>query len=154
MMHVHLIAIGKLAQGPEQSLIDQYSARMPWSFTVTEIDIRKPARDTALRKKQEAERLLAAVPKSAIILALDERGKQLTSRAFARHIDTWMVEGYRNVALLVGGADGLDADVRNIARLVMGLGTLTWPHMLVRVMLAEQTYRAWSILSGHPYHRD
>ena len=153
-MHVHMIAIGKLTRGPEQSLIDQYKTRLPWTLNVTEIDLRKPARDVPSRKKQEAERLLAAVPHAAIIVALDERGKQLTSRAFARQIESWINEGQRDLAVLIGGPDGLDETIRQKARLVMGLGALTWPHMLVRVMLSEQIYRAWSILNGHPYHRD
>ncbi|MFP6581164.1 MAG: 23S rRNA (pseudouridine(1915)-N(3))-methyltransferase RlmH [Candidatus Hydrogenedentota bacterium] len=116
--------------------------------------MKKPAKTADLRKKQEAEKLLAAIPTSAAIVALDERGKALSSRDFAKKIDNWGVEGLSTVVFIIGGADGLDESVRKKAHLILGFGTLTWPHKLVRVMLTEQIYRAWSISTGHPYHRD
>lgn len=153
-MHIHLIAIGRMQRGPTETLMQDYIRRLPWSFSVREIELKKPSQDTDSRKAQEAERLLAEIPKSAVTIALDERGKQLTSRDLARQIGRWQDDGIRDLALIIGGADGLDDSVRKAARMVLGLGALTWPHMLVRAMLAEQMYRSWAILQGHPYHRD
>lgn len=153
-MRVHLIAIGKMQRGPEYDLIDAYKARLPWPFEVREIELKRPHKDTETRKQQEAERLMDAIPPGAAIVALDERGKALSSRVFASRIDTWQAEGQKDLALVIGGADGLADSIRSKAHLVLGLGALTWPHMLVRVLVAEQMYRAWSILAGHPYHRD
>ena len=143
-----------MQRGPEQALVDEYLKRLPWKSNIVEIDIKKPAKTTAERKAKEAERLLAAVPNGAALVVLDENGKHLKSRVFAKKIDDWQANGYRNLALVIGGADGLDASILQKADLKLALGTLTWPHMMVRVMLAEQIYRAWSINTGHPYHRD
>ncbi len=107
----------------------------------------------AERKPREAEKLLAAVPPGAKIVALDERGKSLTSAEFAAALGTWRDQGAPAVAFLIGGADGHDDGIRRKADLVLNLGTLTWPHMLVRGLIAEQIYRAQCILDGHPYHR-
>ena len=101
----------------------------------------------------EAEELLAAVPPGAALVALDERGRDLTSEALADQLGRWRDEGARAAAFLIGGPDGLGAAARERASLVLSLGRMTWPHMLVRAMLAEQLYRATTILAGHPYHR-
>jgi 23S rRNA (pseudouridine1915-N3)-methyltransferase len=106
------------------------------------------------RKVQEAKLLLAAIPDKAKIIALDERGTSLTSVQLAKKIETWRDEGFADMAFLIGGADGHDPSIRDKADLILNLGTLTWPHMLVRVLIAEQLWRAHSILSGHPYHRE
>jgi 23S rRNA (pseudouridine1915-N3)-methyltransferase len=98
--------------------------------------------------------LLAAIPDKAKIIALDERGTSLTSVQLAKKIETWRDEGFADMAFLIGGADGHDPSIRDKADLILNLGTLTWPHMLVRVLIAEQLWRAHSILSGHPYHRE
>lgn len=153
-MRIKILAIGTLGRGPEQDLVTEYMRRLPWQCEVTEFDIKKPAKTADLRKKQEAEKLLAAIPTSAAIVALDERGKALSSRDFAKKIDNWGVEGRSTVVFIIGGADGLDESVRKKTHLTLGFGTLTWPHKLVRVMLTEQIYRAWSISTRHPYHRD
>lgn len=117
-----------------------------------EIEIKK---DLAVdvRRAREGEALLAAVPHGARIVALDERGRSETSEAFASRLGRWRDDGVRTIGFIIGGADGLDESVRRKADLVMSFGALTWPHMLVRAMLAEQIYRAQSILAGHPYHR-
>ena len=143
-----------MQRGPEQMLVDEYLKRLPWKTTITEIDIKKTAGNSAERKMREAERLLAAVPQGAAIITLDEGGKALRSREFAAKIDGWQMAGYKSLAFIIGGADGLDAPLLAKADLKLAFGTLTWPHMMVRVMLAEQIYRAWSINNGHPYHRD
>lgn len=153
-MQISIIAIGRMQRGPEQTMVDEYLKRLPWKKNIIEIDIKKPAKTVAERKAKEAERLLAAVPSGAAMIVLDENGKDLTSRAFAKKIDHWQMEGFRSLAFIIGGADGLDTSILQKARLKMALGTLTWPHMMVRVMIAEQIYRAWSINAGHPYHRD
>lgn len=143
-----------MQRGPEQSLMSDYLKRLPWKHSVTEIDIKKQAANPEERKLREAERLLATVPDGAALVALDETGKSLTSRAFAGRIDDWQSTGYSHIAFVIGGADGLHSTILQKADLKLAFGTLTWPHMLVRVLLAEQIYRAWSINAGHPYHRD
>ena len=153
-MRLYLIAIGKMQRGPEYDLVAAYRGRLPWPFEIRELEVKRPHRDITTRKEQEADRLLEAIPDGAAVIALDETGKSLTSRAFASRIDTWQAEGQKDLALVIGGADGLSDRITRKADLVLGLGALTWPHMLVRVLVAEQVYRAWSILAGHPYHRD
>lgn len=153
-MHISIIAVGRMQRGPEQSLMSDYLKRLPWKHSVTEIDIKKQAANPEERKLREAERLLATVPDGAALVALDETGKSLTSRAFAGRIDDWQSTGYSHIAFVIGGADGLHSTILQKADLKLAFGTLTWPHMLVRVLLAEQIYRAWSINAGHPYHRD
>ncbi|WP_262690664.1 23S rRNA (pseudouridine(1915)-N(3))-methyltransferase RlmH [Kordiimonas aestuarii] len=153
-MQLSIIAIGRMQRGPEQQLVDEYLKRLPWKSSVVEIEIKKQAANAEERKAREAERLLAAVPDGAALIVLDERGKALNSRAFAGKIDAWQATGYSNLAIIIGGADGLHENVYARADLKLAFGTLTWPHMLVRVLLAEQIYRAWSINAGHPYHRD
>ncbi|WP_370650565.1 23S rRNA (pseudouridine(1915)-N(3))-methyltransferase RlmH [Kordiimonas sp. SCSIO 12603] len=149
-----IIAIGRMQRGPEQALVDEYQKRLPWKTNIIEIDMKKPAGTAAERKKREAERLLAAVPDGAALVVLDENGKNFKSREFAGKIDNWQMAGYSHIAFVIGGADGLDSSVLSRADLKIALGSLTWPHMMVRVMLSEQIYRAWSIITGHPYHRD
>ena len=153
-MQISIIAVGRMQRGPELDLMQQYLGRLPWKHSVTEIDIRKQAANAAERKAREAEKLAAAIPAGATVIALDERGKALTSRALAAKIDDWQATGANQLAFLIGGADGLDASLAARADLKLAFGILTWPHMLVRAMLAEQIYRAWSINAGHPYHRD
>jgi len=143
-----------MQRGPEQELLDLYLKRLPWKATVTEIDIKKQAANASERKAREAERLSAAIPQGAAVLVLDENGKALKSRDFAKKIDDWQTAGFNSLACIIGGADGLDDSLLDRADLKLAFGTLTLPHMLVRVMLAEQLYRAWSIGAGHPYHRD
>ncbi len=152
-MKSHILAIGKWKKGPERALFDTYCDRMRPAPILKELDIRKKL--TGLELKQaEAEILLEAVPKGAIIVAMDERGKTMGSRDFAGKIQNWMDQGRSDIAFIIGGADGLDESVRARADLLLSFGAMTWPHMLVRPMLAEQLFRSQAILSGHPYHRD
>ncbi len=152
-MRAHILAIGKWKKGPEKALFDTYCARMRPSPVLKELDIRKKLSGAEL-KQAEAELLLENVPKGAVIVALDERGKTLSSRAFAGKIENWQDQGRGDIAFIIGGADGLDETVRSRCDLLISFGAMTWPHMLVRPMLAEQLFRASAILSGHPYHRD
>lgn len=118
-----------------------------------ELDVRKKLSGPEL-KQAEADLLLNAVPNGAVVVALDERGKTMGSRDFAGKIGQWQDRGVGDIAFIIGGADGLDETVRQRADLLISFGAMTWPHMLVRPMLAEQLFRADAILSGHPYHRD
>lgn len=152
-MRTHLIAVGRMKAGPERTLLDHYAARLSPALDVREVE-EKRALPPAKLKTREAELLLAAVPSGALVVAMDERGKTLSSPAFAKKMGAWRDDGVRDVAFIIGGADGLDASVRQAATLVLSLGEMTWPHMLVRGLLAEQIYRANAILSGHPYHRE
>ena len=147
-----MICVGRARKAPEAALFDRYAARLPWPLTLREVDERRPLKGEAL-KRREAELLLAQVPQGARVVALDERGRDLSSPEIAAIVGRWRDDGCRDIAFIVGGADGLDRSVRERADLVLALGRATWPHMLVRAMLAEQIYRIYAILSGHPYHR-
>ena len=142
--------------GPELSLVEDYLARANASgralalgpLDIVEIDERK-ARDCALQN----QRLRGALPEGGTCIALDERGKAQTSPQFAQSLARMRDEGCPHLTLLIGGADGLDGETRGCADRLLSFGPMVWPHMLVRVMLAEQLYRAVSILAGSPYHR-
>jgi 23S rRNA (pseudouridine1915-N3)-methyltransferase len=119
--------------------VERYCRRIPWGASVTELG--------------EGAALPAAGPGSRTVV-LDERGQALGSEALARRLGQWRDEGVREVRFLLGPADGHRAETRAAADLLLALGPATWPHLLARAMLAEQLYRAWSILTGHPYHRE
>lgn len=133
-------------------MYDQYRQRLGWTLTLREVEEKRPLA-AAVRKAREGQLLLAAVPEGSLLVVLDERGGLLASEEFAQRMGTWRDRGQSRIAFLIGGADGHDDAVRGRADLMMSLGKMTWPHMLVRAMLAEQLYRAESILSNHPYHR-
>jgi len=151
-VNILVAAVGKAKPGAERELFTSYVARLPWRVDLKEIEIKKEAA-VDVRRAREGEALLAAVPEGARIIALDERGKSETSDAFAKRLGRWRDDGVRGVAFLIGGADGLDEALRKRADATLSFGALTWPHMLVRALLAEQLYRAHTILTGHPYHR-
>ena len=140
-MLLHIIARGKIGRSPEAELVDRYSRRITWGFRLTEL----PDRGGMLP-------VPTATPLRTV--ALDERGKQLRSTDFAALLGRWRDDGVRETRFLIGAADGHDGALRGEADLLLAFGAATWPHMLARVMLAEQLWRATSILSGHPYHRD
>lgn len=155
-MRIHLCAVGRLRAGPEKTLIDDYLARFDRTgrplglgpSRVAEVEDRKGSGMSA-----EADLLRRAIPAGALTCVLDERGKTLTSPDFADRLAGWRDAGRQDVALLIGGADGLDPALRDEADFALSFGTMVWPHMLVRVMLSEQLYRAATILAGGPYHR-
>jgi 23S rRNA (pseudouridine1915-N3)-methyltransferase len=150
MPDLRLIAIGRLGTGPEAALFARYAARLRPPLAITEI---AEARGSAPEiKRREAAALLAALPPQATAIALDLAGKTPSSEAFAAQLTAWL-ELARPVCFLIGGAEGLDASVLARADHVLSFGSLTWPHQLVRVLLAEQLYRARMIAAGHPYHR-
>ena len=152
-LRITVAAVGRLRRGPERDLVEIYRRRLHWAVTIREVEERGalPAAD---RQRREAARLLDAAPKGAVLIALDERGKTLTSGGFAGRLRRWLNTGQRDLAFLIGGADGLDRSVAEKADLIVGLGPMTWPHKIVRIMLLEQLYRAQQILAGHPYHRE
>jgi 23S rRNA (pseudouridine1915-N3)-methyltransferase len=151
-MRIWLAAVGRAKPGPELDLFTQYARRLTPPLTLKEVEEKRPL-PVLERKQREAELLLAAIPAGAIVVALDERGKTLGSEVFAERMGRWRDDGVGDVAFLIGGADGHGDGVRSRADLLLGLGAMTWPHMLVRAMIAEQLWRAQAILSGHPYHR-
>ncbi len=153
---MHLCAVGRLRSGPERDLIADYTQRFDRTgralslgpLTEHEVEDKKNAGMAA-----EAELLARAVPAGAVLVTLDERGKLLTSPEFATQLARWRDAGRQDVAFVIGGADGIDPSLRARADFSISFGQMVWPHMLVRVMLAEQLYRAANILSGGPYHR-
>jgi len=147
---MRLVAVGRLRAGPEQELFVRYGIRLRPPLVLTEIPEGSGA--PAEAKRREGAALLAALPQDAFVVALDLGGAAPGSDGLARLLERWLGLS-RPVCFLVGGADGLDAAVLARADHALSLGPMTWPHMLVRVMLAEQLYRAQSILLGHPYHR-
>jgi len=148
---VSILAVGRNRDAAIDDLVESYRQRCPILAPVTEVESRRHADDPG-RRDDEARLLLSRLPHGATVVALDEHGRQFTSVGFAERIGTWRDQGVRDLALLIG-ADGHGAAVLARADLKLALGTMTWPHMLVRVMLAEQIYRASTILLGHPYHR-
>ena len=156
-MRVHICAVGRLRRGPELDLIDDYAARFERTgrtlglgpLTITEVEDRKGGGVSA-----EAALLERAIPGGAAICVLDERGEIPTSRQFAARLARWRDHGRADAAFVIGGADGVNAGLRDRADMVLSFGRMVWPHMLVRAMLAEQLYRAAGILAGTPYHRD
>jgi 23S rRNA (pseudouridine1915-N3)-methyltransferase len=139
-MLLHIVARGKIGHGPEAELVERYLKRISWPVKLTELPESggKPPRPA---------------PQSVTIL-LDEKGEPLGSLAFARKLEAWRDGGRREARFLIGGADGFDAAERAGADLLLAFGRATWPHLLARAMLAEQLFRATSIIANHPYHRE
>ena len=152
-MHITLLTAGKIRGQLEEPLLNQYIRQCGWSINIREIQAPKYLSGTDLQNA-EAKLFEPLLQQSERIIALDERGKNMKSLAFANLLGAWRDDGIRKLTLIIGGADGLSSDIRHTANLVLSFGTLTWPHRLVRVMAAEQLYRAWSILNHHPYHRE
>ncbi len=151
-MRITLVAVGRAKSDATAALFHDFTKRLRWPLHLTEVEERRPlAAET--RKRHEGARLLAAVPKGARLVALDETGQSLDSPAFAALLGRWQDEGLGDLAFVIGGADGLSPAVRDRADLILSLGAMTWPHLLARVLLTEQLYRAQCILDGHPYHR-
>ena len=156
-MRLAVTAIGRLKAGPERALADDYRRRADAAgrplglgpVAEREIDPRRLATPDA-----ETQALLAAVPDGARLAVLDERGQALASRAFADRLALWRDAGARDAVFLIGGADGMTQAARDRADLILAFGPATWPHRLARVMLYEQIYRAFTILSGSAYHKE
>ncbi len=152
-MRLWLAAVGRARPGAEAELFRAYAGRLQPVLQLREVEEKRKL-PPAERKAREAELLLAALPAGATVVVLDERGQAMPSRAFAERLGRWRDDGTADLAFVVGGADGHGDAMRQRATLLLSLGPMTWPHMLVRVLVAEQLWRAQSILAGHPYHRD
>ena len=154
-MRIHLCVVGRLRAGPEKDLLDDYVTRFDRSgrglglgpVQIKEVDAKGAGMEA------EATLLRKAIPSASRLVTMDERGKTLTSPDFAKTLGTWRDQGQGDVAFVIGGADGIAPSLRADADLSISFGSMVWPHMLARVMLAEQLYRAASILAGSPYHR-
>ncbi len=155
-MRVQICAVGRLRKGPERELYDDYLTRFDRTGRALALG---PAQLIEVEDKKgggmaaEAMLLRRAIPDGALVCTLDERGKLMSSPDFAAQIGTWRDQGRQDLTFVIGGADGIDPDLRAQADASLSFGKMVWPHMLVRVMLAEQLYRAGSILAGGPYHR-
>jgi len=158
-MRITIAAVGRMKSGPERELVARYLDRAAGGgkpLALTGFDViefgESRASSPASRKSDEAKALRAALPQG-IVVALDERGKSIGSEAFAGQVGRWRDDGRPAASFVIGGADGLDPAFVQSADLVLSFSPMVWPHQLVRIMLAEQLYRATTILSGHPYHR-
>jgi 23S rRNA (pseudouridine1915-N3)-methyltransferase len=151
-MRFVILAVGRQKPGPLKELEQHYTSRITLPLAIRELEERRKL-PPAEMKAREAELLLDAVPKGATIVALDGRGKALSSAGFAERISQWREAG-SDLAFIIGGAEGLADTVLQKARFTLALGDMTWPHLLARSMLLEQIYRAQQILAGHPYHRE
>lgn len=160
-MRFAILSIGRLKAGPEQELCARYLGRLAKAGPAIGLEVvplvelpESRAGSAAERKRDEARRMMALIPERAAAIVLDERGRDLSTADLSGWIGQRRDDGVRDLAIIIGGPDGLDDEVRSRADLVLSFGRLTWPHQLVRVMLAEQLYRVATVLSGHPYHRE
>ncbi len=158
-MKISIIAVGRLKSGPERALVDRYRERaeaLGRRLGLTPLEVVELAegrgRRGAERQREEGAAILQRLGPGAVVV-FDERGKSLSSEAFAERLAAWRDEGRPGVHCVIGGPDGLDGPVRSRADLVLAFGALTLPHQLVRVLVLEQLYRAMTIMAGHPYHR-
>ncbi|GHC73782.1 23S rRNA (pseudouridine(1915)-N(3))-methyltransferase RlmH [Limoniibacter endophyticus] len=159
-MKITLHVVGRMKAGPERELAERYLSlfskagpSLGLDFTGVSEQVESRARTAPERKKEEAKKLEAALADGALLILLDETGKSIGSIEFAEQLGKWRDAGENHLVLAIGGPDGHDRALKDAARLALSFGAMTWPHQLVRVMAAEQLYRAATILSGHPYHR-
>lgn len=152
-MHLKIITIGKDRREEFSPAVARYLKQLPWQLEIVEKQPKKPNAPVGQRMKEEAELMLAAAQGMEIKIALDEHGRLFTSEAFAKQLGEWEETGRGRIALFIGGADGLHADLLAQCQLKLAFGQMTWPHQMVRLMLVEQLYRAYTILTNHPYHR-
>ena len=139
-MLLHIVARGKIGRSPEAELVERYLKRIAWPTKVTELP--------------DSGGKMPELPRNSVSIMLDERGRALGSVELAKKLEAWRDGGKREARFLIGAADGHDEAERGAADLLMSFGPTTWPHLLVRAMLAEQLFRATSILANHPYHRE
>jgi len=138
-LQLHIIARGKIGRSPEAELVERYLKRITWPTRLTELSERAP---------------MPAAPSGSVTVLLDEKGDALSSMELARKLEQWRDRGTREARFVIGAADGHSSEERANADLLLSFGPATWPHLLVRAMLAEQLFRATSILANHPYHRE
>lgn len=156
-MQVTLLAVGRMKQGPEKQQIATYLKRCPWPVKIIEVEEKRPIKGPE-RMAREGDLLLKALDgiggENGYVIALDERGKAMRSAKFADMIRQRRETGAARLVFLIGGADGYDPRIKQRADFLLSLGEMTWPHMMARLMICEQLYRASCILAGHPYHKD
>ncbi|MBL6786473.1 MAG: 23S rRNA (pseudouridine(1915)-N(3))-methyltransferase RlmH [PS1 clade bacterium] len=161
-MQLGIVAIGQMRGMAEMALVENFHQRIDASgrqLGITGLlisELREKRGLTGSEKKRSENALIAdaLANRNGLVVALDETGKSITSRIFAEHMQGWLNNGHNEVTFVIGGADGLDDATRARADMLLSLGPMTWPHMLARVLLCEQIWRAISILTRHPYHRD
>lgn len=152
-MKITLHCIGKMDKSsPEHHIIDRYKTRLPWIITIREYEVKKNLPEDR-RKEAESLLLLESLPKHAAIIALDERGKNPSTAEFAKTVARWNDQGIHELVFLIGGASGHGSAALARSDYTLSLGSMTWPHLLVRAMLIEQLYRIFTLSSGHPYHK-
>ena len=139
-MLLHIVARGRIGRSAEAELVERYLKRIAWPTKVTELP--------------ESGGKVPLPPENGVTILLDEKGQQLGSLDFARRLEAWRDGGKREARFMIGGADGFDDEARASADLLLAFGKATWPHLLARALLAEQLWRATSILANHPYHRE
>lgn len=152
MLKIDIICVGCLKKGPFFELLNDFQKRIQWTINIIELEAK--TRDPNKIQDEEAEKILKHISPQAHVIAMDERGKSFKSIAFAKKLETFAHNGETHVQFIIGGADGLTETVRQKANLLISFGVQTWPHMMARVMLMEQIYRAQQILNTHPYHRE
>jgi len=156
-MIIHFIVVGQKMPKWVNEGYAEYAKRLPKSCQLKLVELpmaqRGKTQSVPKLKQEEAKRIMAALPKGAMLVILDEHGKQTTTLEFSKKLEEWLASG-QDIALVVGGPDGLQTDLIEAARWKWGLSKLTLPHPLVRVLVAEQIYRAWSVIQNHPYHRE
>jgi len=154
-MRITIISIGKFENSPHKAVFEGYLKRLKWKVELKEIEQRASKNITSAQLKSlEAELILKAVKPSSKVIALDENGKQFSSRNFAKIISDSGLNGESDISFIIGGSDGLDESILKKAQLKISFGLMTFPHLMVRSILAEQLYRAQTIIDNHPYHRD
>ena len=151
-MRITICAVGRARNSPTFEICQTYLQRLPWTVDIREVEVRKNLTGEKLTLA-EAESLRAVMPARGTLIALDGKGTALSSEAFAMYLGGWQDGGIADVIFAIGGANGLHPDLSRAAELTLSLSAMTWPHLLARAMLAEQLYRAHTILTGHPYHR-
>ena len=156
-MRIHLITVANKAPAWVVEGYSEYAKRMPPEARLELVEVKPEPREGGKTPEQmmaaEGKRILAAIPKGATLVALDERGRDTDTKSLAKLLEGWLTGG-TDVALVVGGPDGLAPEIKSKAAALLRLSSLTLPHALVRVLLAEALYRAWSVVKGHPYHRE
>jgi 23S rRNA (pseudouridine1915-N3)-methyltransferase len=150
MFKATIIAVGQMKPSPEKDLFDKYQIRLPQQLVLKEV---QPSHHTSRNKEKETLALIKALPQDAVCIVLDEKGKQMSTLELAHFIEAKQKIFGPHFAFLIGGADGMDVECLPKDASHLSLGRLTWPHMLVRGLIAEQIYRVVTILNGHPYHR-
>lgn len=152
MFKIDIIAVGKVKKGAWRDLIDDYVLRTKWPLSLIEVESKYT--DAKSQQEHEQRLILEKLDMDSFIIVLDERGDGLRSLDFSQTLEKIRDMGTGKVTFLIGGAEGFTDDIRNKANMLLSFGQQTWPHVMVRIMLLEQIYRAQQILAGHPYHRE